>query len=264
MLNAIASSYTGMKAHQLKLDNAAHNIANIGTPGFKERQLSFQDLPYKPLAERRLPNLQQQPRPNQVGTGVRSRPAAVGHYRQGDLMIGSRPTEIAIEGPGFFRITRPDGSHVYTRSGFFSPNAEGNLQAPGGELLLPLLNLAEREDVLPGTLAINQDGVITALNADNEQVELGRIAIYTFANVEGLLSEGATFFSPTPASGEPQEGFPGEEGFGTLQPGYLEQSTVDLSRQMVELIKGQRGLQFSARSLVTAEELWAMSLNIRS
>src|SRR5690554_3244734 len=101
MFHALASSYTGIKAHQLQLDNAAHNIANVETCGYKERQLTFQDLHYMSLTERRLPNLPQQLRPLLTGIGTGNASSVAGHHRQGPPLAGSRPTEIAIQGSSF-------------------------------------------------------------------------------------------------------------------------------------------------------------------
>jgi flagellar basal-body rod protein FlgG len=91
---------------------------------------------------------------------------------------------------------------------------------------------------------------------------LGQITLYRFINPESLDHIGGNLLVTSAASGPPVAGTPGEDGFGRLEDGYLERSNVDLAEQMTNLIRGQRALQSSSRTLVTADELWGLTINI--
>ena len=67
----------------------------------------------------------------------------------------------------------------------------------------------------------------------------------------------------SPASGDPIEGEPGEEGFGTLMGGNLESSTVEAVNELVELIKTQRVFQMNSQSIQAADESLRVVANLR-
>ncbi|NLX91597.1 MAG: flagellar hook-basal body protein [Firmicutes bacterium] len=279
MLKAIGQCYSGIRAHQQLLDVTAHNIANVNTVAFKGKQVSFQELTYREIAQRRLPRAGNPAVPPRSGRGTAV--VSTAHLlEQGSPAYTGRSLDLAIMGEGFFRVIRPDGSYAYTRGGNFSLDAEGNLTLPGGIRLDPVLNLRERENEIDlSTLSISPDGAVLArpypegggeiLFRDEEElaggmIKLGEIQLYRFINPESLLNAGENLFVPSETSGPPAAGIPGENGFGTLQQYYLENSNVDLAQEITGLIRGQRALQSSSRTLTTADELWALTLNMQS
>lgn len=280
MLKSIGQCYSGIRAHQQLLDITAHNVANVNTVAFKEKQVSFQELTYREIAQRRLPRAGDPLVPPQSGRGsavCSSTPL----MEQGSLTFTGKSLDLAIVGEGFFRVVRPDGSYAYTRGGNFSLDAEGNLTLPGGIRIEPAIYLKEREDEIDLlTLTISPNGTIFAYplaGGEGEEylapeeeglpagaVKLGEILLYRFINTESLSHIGENLLFPSEASGPPVAGTPGDDGFGRLEQGCLESSNVDLAQQVTALIRGQRALQSSARTLTTADELWALTLNIQS
>ena len=110
---------------------------------------------------------------------------------------------------------------------------------------------------------IDLDGTIRA-NYDNNQVlTIGQVALADFTNQEGLRRNGGTLFSETLESGQPLIGFANSGGRGQILGGALEQSNVDLSTQFVNLINDQRAFQASTRTITTADELLAETINIK-
>ena len=277
MLKAISQNYSGMRGFQQMLDVTANNIANVNTVAYKEKQVSFHELTYRELAERRMPHAGDPPLPpHNTGRGT-DISSIVPSREQGALNATSRNLDLAVVGEGFFRLVLPDGGYAYTRSGNFFLDAAGNLTTPGGILLDPPLSLQEQEDVIDfESLMITQGGVVQANRlpltdeADllEEQtgniIELGQLHLYTFLNPQSLSEIGDNLLLPSEATAPPQEGFPGEDGYGEIRQGYLEQANVDLARQMTELIRGQRSMQTSSRALHVADELWALTLNLQS
>ncbi|MBP2017001.1 flagellar hook protein FlgE [Symbiobacterium terraclitae] len=117
-----------------------------------------------------------------------------------------------------------------------------------------------------GTLAavhVNEQGLIIGRYTNGTTKVLAQIALANFNNMAGLLKEGASTFSETPASGVPQIGTPGSGGRGTLVPGNLEGSNVDLAQQFTEMILTQRGYQASAKLVSTADDMLQEIINLR-
>ena len=278
MLKSISGSYTGSRGCQQMLDVVANNLANVNTTAYKERTVSFQELPYRALAERRLPLSG-----GRVAVPLGGKGTVIGSIvpsqEGGPPVFTDYKLDLAIEGEGFFRVIREDGSYAYTRSGNFRPDAQGNIVLPGGERLDITLNQKGREGAVDlSSLVVTPEGRImvreeNGTNSSSEQgqegvapgtVELGSLKIYRFTNPQGLTGLGHNLFIPSANSGPPREGEAGEEGFGSIRQGFLESSNVDMGRQMAMLIRGQRSLQASARTLTAADELWALTLQMQS
>lgn len=119
----------------------------------------------------------------------------------------------------------------------------------------------------PGTLvtfSIGNDGVITGVYDNGRQQPLGQIALATFENPAGLQKVGANQFSQTPNSGDFKlASQPGKNGAGSLVPGTLEMSNVDLAKQFTEMIITQRGFQANSRVMTTSDEILQELANIK-
>ena len=119
----------------------------------------------------------------------------------------------------------------------------------------------------PGTLvtfSIGDDGVITGVYDNGRQQPLGMIALATFENPAGLEKAGSNEFAQTTNSGEfklPHKA--GSDGAGTLVPGTLEMSNVDLARQFTEMIITQRGFQANSRVMTTSDEILQELANMK-
>ena len=259
MLKAMANSLSGLRVHQQLLDVTAQNIANVNTVSFKEKLISFQELPNRLLAERRLPVANEATVPPRSGMGAA--PAGItASFREAPLKQTGRHYDLALAGEGFFRVIRPDGSYAYTRCGNFGMDEEGKLVTAGGDKLDLNLDWSGEEEGECLELKITPRG---AIYLPFSPEKIGEIPLYRFTNPQGLLPVGENLFLPGANSGPPQEGRAGEEGFGSICQGYLENSNVDLGGQMLMLIRGQRALQGAARTLTVADELWAQTLNLQ-
>ena len=86
------------------------------------------------------------------------------------------------------------------------------------------------------SIAIDDAGIITARFSNGGLTTLGKVALTRFANPQGLIKLGGTSWGQSSTSGESTPGEPGTGGFGQIQSGALEQSNVDLSEQLVNLI----------------------------
>lgn len=112
--------------------------------------------------------------------------------------------------------------------------------------------------------SIGSDGVITGIYSNGQQQPLGLIALASFENPAGLEKSGDNLYTPTTNSGDFKKGVkPGSEGVGTLSPGTLEMSNVDLSSEFTEMIVTQRGFQANSRIITTSDEMLQELVNLK-
>ncbi len=111
-------------------------------------------------------------------------------------------------------------------------------------------------------LSISDDGSIFARFTNGENRVLAQVALADFANVQGLESVGNTSFVETFESGVPLIGQPGSASLGLIESGALEESNVDLSEQLVNLIIAQRNFQANAQTVETADTVTQTIINI--
>ncbi len=248
---SLYSAATGMEAQQLNLNTIANNLANVNTPGFKRSKIEFQDLLY------------QRPRGvgtesgggNLVPTGVEvgngSRVAATAKvFTQGQVNSTGEKLDVAVQGEGFFEVQRPDGTIAYTRDGSFKLSPTGQVTNNDG---LPILS--GFQPIPPGATAVNisENGEVTVQSATGSQTF--RLTLTRFANPSGLRSLGGNLYEESSASGTPEAGQPGEQGFGNVLQGYIETSNVNIVEEMVNLIVAQRAYEINSKSIQTSDEM---------
>lgn len=105
------------------------------------------------------------------------------------------------------------------------------------------------------TFSVGSDGVLTGIYDNGQQQALGLMAISGFENPAGLQKVGDNMYLPTTNSGDYKAVKAGSGGVGTLNPGTLEMSNVDLSKEFTEMIITQRGFQANSRIITTSDEM---------
>jgi flagellar hook protein FlgE len=126
---------------------------------------------------------------------------------------------------------------------------------------------ALKQDGLPAGrltgVSIDDEGVIFARFSNGGTTPLGKVALTRFPNPQGLSKLGDTNWAQTGNSGEPIPGEAGTGNFGVIQSGALEQSNVDLSAQLVNLIVAQQAYQANSQTISTENTIVQTILNIR-
>ncbi len=112
-------------------------------------------------------------------------------------------------------------------------------------------------------LSIGPDGTIEGMHPILGLMQLGQISIATFANPQGLLQSGNTYFQQTSNSGEPQMNTAGLGGSGSLAAGSLEMSNVDLSKEFSDMIVTQRGFQANSKIITVSDEMLTELVNLK-
>lgn len=105
------------------------------------------------------------------------------------------------------------------------------------------------------TFSVGSDGILTGIYDNGQQQSLGLLALSNFENPSGLQKVGDNMYLPTTNSGDYKAVKAGANGVGTLNPGTLEMSNVDLSKEFTEMIITQRGFQANSRIITTSDEM---------
>jgi flagellar basal-body rod protein FlgG len=261
MIRAFSTSATGMAAQQTVLDNAANNLANLNTTGFKRSLVEFQDMLYSTLRQPGALSSQSQqvPTGTQIGNGVRVS-GTTRNFSTGTPQQTGNPLHMAIQGDGFFQIINPAGGYFYTRDGTFNLNSTNQLVTADGYTVNPSMTFPTDTT----NISVGSDGTVSVTTAGSPTTttQVGRLTLARFANPAGLSAQGRNFFIETPASGTPQTVTPGLQGSGTLVGGALEQSNVDVVQEMVSLIQAQRAYEFSTKAVQAADQMLSASNNL--
>ena len=248
-----------MQSQQLNLDVISNNLANVNTAGFKKSKIEFQDLlyqTYRPAgADQGGGNLL--PTGLQVGHG--SRVVATSKvFTTGEFSATGQQLDVAIQGDGFFEVQLADGTRAYTRDGALKRGSDGRVMTSDG-----LVVQGGFQPIPAGTtdISISPNGDVETRGSNGSQTF--KVTMVRFGNPAGLDSVGRNLYKETPASGTPEIGNAGENGFGTMQQGYLEMSNVKVVEEMVNLIVAQRAYEVNAKSVQAADEMMQLSNNLR-
>lgn len=243
MLEGLFSAAAGMAAQQLQLDAVSNDIANINTDGYKSERVGFEDLLYNPVDKAGTETT--------AGAGAAAR--IMGRNQtQGALKETGNPLDLAIEGEGFFKLRRPAGGTVLTRNGAFQVNANGSISDAAGNLLDPPVRLPA--GVSASEVKISADGTVTA-----QGKRLGRIELVTVTAPDHLSAEGGGLLAPNAASGAARA-LTG----GHVHQGALEDSNVDLGRDIATMMTAERAFQMSSTAIQSESQMMAIANQLRS
>ncbi len=275
MINAMVS----MNALQQKLDVMADNIANVNTVGYKKKEVTFEDL---------LTNLKNQPETfNQPGRrtaldfnqGWGTKLSVIQpNLSQGPLKGTENLTDIAIEGSAVFEVTIDDANtSAYTRNGAFqltmAANGDTILATENGYPVVANVpdangNLVEGNIVVPRgySLRVNADGTVLGVSSNNT-IELGSIKLLQVSRPAALTAVSDNLFIIADGVNPDdivQEVTPDPDNRIALRQGFLEQSNVQLSDEITELINVQRAYQLAARALSSSDTMMGIANSIRA
>ena len=255
-----------MKALDVKLDVLANNLANINTTGFKRSRTNFEDLLYQAKREPGVLNANDKPVPHGIVVGVGVAVAGTQlNFEQGTLDQTFNPLDMAIRGEGFFQVqTVYNGQPViaFTRAGNFTLNRDGDIVLGNseGSLLEPNITLPDDAQ----EISVSADGRVQYKSSgDQTQQDAGQIELARFVNPEGLKQIGKNLYIDTDASGIAVSGPPQTDSFGDISGGSLELSNVEPVRELIELIKTQRGFELNSQSIQSADESLQVVTNLR-
>jgi flagellar hook protein FlgE len=118
----------------------------------------------------------------------------------------------------------------------------------------------------PGQLVgiqFEANGIVTARYSNGQSKPAGQVEVATFRNPQGLQPMGGNAWARSYATGDPILGVPGDGSLGALQSGALEESNVDLTAELVNMITAQRVYQANAQTIKTQDQVLQTLVNLR-
>jgi len=151
LASALSTALTGLTAAETTIDVIGNNLANSNTVGFKSSSAAFatqflrtQSLGSGPTSTSGGTN------PRQIGLGTMVAEITP-DFNQGTIEISSNPTDLAIQGEGFYIVEGKAGEELYTRNGIFKMNAANEMVTITGNRLLGYA-VDDQYNLIPGSL----------------------------------------------------------------------------------------------------------------
>ncbi len=235
MLSGIYTSASAMIIAAQRVNNIANNIANSNTVGFKSEGINQKS--WSEFLGYANANLPIEPNTRLAANFINESVNSVVHmdkdyinFSQGSLEKTGNKLDFAIEGKGFFAVLSPNGIE-YTRDGQFSINNQGILVQAGTNYPVIGENYFKNGKMIKvdSQTEFSQTGAVL-----NNGAQTDTIAIRDFPNYANLRKVGDNCFVPI-NNMQPQL-----TASFSLKEGYLEQSNVNIIKEMVELIQNQR------------------------
>lgn len=261
MMRSLNTAATGMISQQYNLDTISNNLANVNTTAFKQQRAEFQDLMYQTFraSGANTGGSVSLPASMQVGLGSKFSASAT-NFSAGAMQATGNPLDMAINGEGFFSVTRPDGSTAYTRDGAFKRDSNGLVVTSDGYPLQPNITIPNGAVAL----TVSGGGVVSAVvPGTNEPTILGTLNLTIFTNPAGLTRTGQNLYLAGGASGDPQSLTPGTAGAGQIQSSFLEGSNVQTVEEMVRMILAQRAYEINSKAIQTADDMLSTLNNLK-
>jgi flagellar hook protein FlgE len=112
-------------------------------------------------------------------------------------------------------------------------------------------------------VTIEKSGIVMATYSNGQSKPAGQLELATFRNEQGLTPLGGNLWARSASSGDPIVGTPSTGNLGDLQPGALEESNVDLTNELVNMITAQRVYQANAQTIKTEDQIMQTLVNLR-
>ncbi|HEY1628601.1 MAG TPA: flagellar hook basal-body protein [Tepidisphaeraceae bacterium] len=236
MIYGLYLSATGVLTNSHRQDVIANNLANAQTVGFKRNLALLQQRATEAQSSGEFDK--SDPMLESIGGGLLLAPTSVDRT-EGALEMTHSNLDVAIHGSGYFTVQ--DGNQtMLTRNGQFMTDRDGTLMLADGsghQVLNADGKQIQLKDVPESQVNIDKDGTISA----NGQI-VDRLGLVDVPNETLLTQRGGTLLSyPNMKDLAPAS--------GTLQSGFVEQSNVDPTIELTQLIDAQRQLEANANMI---------------
>ncbi|HEX4140528.1 MAG TPA: flagellar hook-basal body protein [Candidatus Methylacidiphilales bacterium] len=281
MIQSLFSGVSGMLANQTEMDVIGDNIANANTDGYKASNADFESSFEQVTSAATINN----PVGLAVGLGVNVGSTTT-NFSQGVFQTTNVPTDMGINGNGWFTVQTVGGTDLLTRDGDFIEDSSGYLRTPDGAYLMGVMGTTAPTTPTAGTppdqiqipasitgiggaatpvvsFAVDSTGAITATGQDGSTATIGYITLQSFSNNNGLVDLGNNYYQYAAAAGTNQYYQASQAGAGTIQTGVLEASNVDLSTEFANMIIAQRGFEASARVITVSDDMLQTVTNLK-
>ena len=271
MINTIKSA---MNANMRGISVISNNIANSNTTAFKKSNSNFSDV-YS-LSTSNSPQ-------TFSGMGVVDNEPRK-QMLQGPLKATGRALDLAISGLGLFTLenTKNTEQSYFTRDGAFNLLKDGNVVNSEGlslmghkvkldgtfdpnllqKVVIPPTKLnADGKKVFLTNVNVSASGVLKAVYGLDIEEVISKIPLATFNDLTKLKTEGNNLYRGTPGSGLPVYGLAVDGKFGQIEAGFLENSNVKITDELIKMIQFQQAFTGNSRLLQTEIEITDKLLN---
>ena len=260
MLSILKSA---LNANSSEMGIISNNIANANSTAFKKSTANFEHI-Y---------SIHKSTDPNAFsGRGVGISDPRI-QMSQGSFQTTGGALDLAISGTGFFPVIQGDqlDTPFFTRDGSFNITAKGEVITNDGLKVMGYLGDDEavlRNIIIPTTkqnldqttsiisnINVSSNGKITATYGLDDEVIIGSFVLASFINGPGLTPTGNNRFQNNLKSGLPTFGIPMDGSLGKINAGYLERANVDITSEMVTMLKTQQAFSGVSRLLQTEVDI---------
>ncbi len=112
-------------------------------------------------------------------------------------------------------------------------------------------------------MSVSSDGTVLGKYSNGKSRNMGQLVLAKFNNPNGLSSIGGNQWAETAESGQPIPGTPGQGSLGLIQSAAVEESNVDLTAELVNMITQQRVYQANAQTIKTQDQVLQTLVNLR-
>ncbi|WP_457324126.1 flagellar hook protein FlgE [Roseateles sp. P5_E11] len=182
---------------------------------------------------------------------------------------GGAPSAIAGSAttpPGTISMSVPAGTSTRGNPTLAIPGIQLNLTgATENGSSFAVTNLTQ-DGYAPGQLTgiqVANDGIVQARYSNGQSKPAGQVELASFRNPQGLQTMGGNVWIRTVSSGDAVVGVPGDGNMGALQSGALEESNVDLTAELVNMVTAQRAYQANAQTIKTQDQVLQTIVNLR-
>ena len=250
MVRGLYTAWTGLQNEQKRLDVIANNIANSATTGYKQEGVTSQSFDDMLAVKVRDYSVKKDEIIGKMTLGVKIGEVYTNHT-QGSVRPTGNTYDLALDGSGFFKMKVTDeagNDHIrYTRAGNFTitrdgyvTDADGNhLQSEAGDLIVPT----------DAEIVIDTDGSVFA---DGELID--KISIADFEDYDYLKKYADNMYEPVNGATE-------IEATGSILQGYLEQSNVNVVKEMTQMIAITRAYEANQKIVQAMDSTLEQAVN---
>jgi flagellar basal-body rod protein FlgG len=213
----------------------AENLSAASVPGYKKQDVAFSAF--------------------EAGMMPPTGPGAANHYslphatsqtdyRQGDIRFTGAPTDMAIDGQGFFEVQMPDGQSAYTRDGQFHVDNQGQLVTKEGYSVMGQGGPIRLDRAIQGEIHVSPTGEIS-----KGTTPVGKLRIMTFADTSQIATIGGGWFVPADKTVQPQE-----VANPSVRQKFIEGSNTSTITEMTDLITSMRAFEANQKVIQTQDE----------
>lgn len=240
MFQGIYNSAASADALQKWSDVVARNVGTGQIPGFKKDVVSFDAVAMGTIG------FGNDGKSTQQMQALLPVPRGGINFIEGTIEYNREPKSFAIEGEGFFKLQRPDGSFVYSRDGQFKLSSTGQLISKTG---YPVMGETGPIQVLidQGEISLNPEGRL--FQGDQE---IGVLTVYDVSDRSALRRTSGGFVIAPDREGSVDETVVQDS---RVRQGFLEMSNVNAIHEMIDLVTISNALQANQKVIQTYDGL---------